>query len=183
MVDSRLSGIRPLLDVGAGHPELEGLEERRTIKSSLTVRNFGRGPAYAVRGDVSLRYEKTGDKTWIGINLEVPSIIRHGDECVCPFSIFGFPTPMDESRKNFLIVLFAYQDGEGNYYSLKQEYDLRAFNLGEVVSRSWQLRLEEIRFSKFSRRRRDRSKSPHVEHSQMDLLMHYKLPRVQDWTK
>lgn len=183
MVDSRLSGIRPLLDVGVDHPKLEGIEEQRTIKSSLTVRNFGRGPAYAMRGDVSLRYEKPEDKTWIGTDLKVPPSIRHGDECVCPFSIPGFPTPMDKSRKNFLIVLFTYQDGEGNRYSLKQDYDLRAFGIGKVVSRTWQLRSEEIRLSKFSRHRRARSKEPHVEHSEMDLLMGYKLPRVQDWAK
>jgi len=182
MVDSRLSGIRPLLDIVLDSPELENIEDQRTLKNNLKLYNFGRGPAYAIRGAVSLRYEAPEDKTWIETDPKLPSIIRHGEEFDSCFEIPAFPTQMDLSRKEFLMILINYQDGEGNYYSLKKTYDLRADSLG-IMTRIWQLRLEELRFRKFSRRRRPNSDFLHVEHDAMKTVSSYSLPRALDWSK
>lgn len=186
MVDARLAEIRPIFYVTVDRLDLiesEVHKGERILKSEVEIQNFGRGPAYALRCEVSLRYENTKEKTWIGAKLRTLPVVTPGQNCSCPLSINPFPTSMDESKKNFLVVFVNCQDAEGNYYSLRQSYDLRAFKINEFISRTWQLRSEDVRFTKHRKRHQNfRDVEPEIEHSNMALTAEYQLPRSHDWS-
>lgn len=210
MLEARLASIRPILDVRADRPQVnEGprVEERgvdlppqkraeissqvnegrrveeRSVSAAVQIQNFGRGPAYGLRAEVSLRYENEKERTRIATQLKesLPTSLAPGDRCRCPFTIDCFPTPMGESQREFLTVIVRYQDAEGNYYSLSQDYDLRAFDFELVVSRTWQLRGEQLRFSPVSERRWRRITWLPEEY-RMRIIADRVLARYHDWS-
>jgi len=181
MVESRLSRIRPILHVRVR--DLVLIEEReRNIGSDVSVHNFGSGPAYAVRAKASLRYESTEDKTWIDTELELPPGLAPGQDHKVTFNIGAFPTSMNESRKEFLEVLFLYQDSESNYYCLRQVYDLRVVGPESSVTRTWQLRSEELKFKRLGRKREIWDFRQAYPDHDMETIMEYRLDGAWDWS-
>lgn len=185
MVEARLVAIRPIININARGVELKEAEDPvdRTITGSLTVQNFGRGPAYELDIEARLRYENEKERTYISTDLadRFPPVIQPGAQVDVKFEISGFPTPMKDSSTDFLSVAARCRDGEGNFYFLTQSYDLRAIPFTGFVSRRWQLRAEEWRFGRGSGRRRRRPDD--VRSEEMTLLSRYRLPRAFDWSK
>jgi len=182
MVESRLAKIRPLLHVRVGRPNLTE-EDDRTIRTDITLQNFGSGPAYAVRSSAALRYEKNDEKTWIESELDLPAGLSPGQQTDAILKIGGFPTPMDESKREFFEVKILYQDSESNYYSLRQVYDLRAFDLATIVSRTWQMRYEVLKFKRPDRKRVKRDFRQAYPDADMETIMEYRLEKAEDWSR
>jgi hypothetical protein len=130
MVEARLAAIRPLVHIDVKSPSLENIDDPggRTVRSQVVLHNHGRGPAHTLDVSVSLRYEREGESNWITTDLYEPPVasLGPGQSKETGFYIPGFPTGMDNDRKEFMQVRASYRDGEGNYYALQQLYDLRA---------------------------------------------------------
>jgi hypothetical protein len=89
---------------------------------------------------------------------------------------------MDEHRAEFLNIVVRCRDAEGHFYLVHQTYDLRAFDFGNIITRSWQLRREEVRFARFSPKPRS-SYEEHPDTKKMELIGSQRLPRWRDWAK
>ena len=182
MVEARRASVRPILDVVVDKPVLDHTnpEARRDLSSRVRVSNFGRGPGYATRAEVSLRYENERERTWISTPVDLPDTLAPGSSKSAAFTIHTFPTPMDEHRAEFLRLAFRCRDAEGHYYLVSQTYDLLAFDLGNVVSRTWRLRREDVRFAPFTRKARS-TFDEHPKAEDMELVGSQRLPRWRDW--
>ncbi len=88
---------------------------------------------------------------------------------------------MHESEREFFNVRVLYQDSESNYYSLKQVYDLRAFDFGTIVPRIWQMRYEVLKFKRMNRKQRRINFRRAYLDTDMETIMEYRLEKAEDW--
>ena len=149
------------------------------ICAEIAICNFGRGPAYALKGEVSLPYENEREKTRISTALEkeLPFSLLPGERCNCKVELHCSMTPTNESRKAFLDIKLDYQDSEGNYYVLTQEYDLRVFSHDKSVSRHWQQRRERLEFASLS------EQTAWLGVGRVSLVWERTVPRYRDWAR
>jgi hypothetical protein len=152
MVDSRVAAIRPLLDVRVHLPEFSSLEGGggETIVAKISVTNFGRGPAFAVSGDISLKLILPHEQNRVKKDLTLPTQLAPGEPVNVDWHMSEFETPLIDSLKDFLVLRLECFDAEGNKYVTVQFHDL-------IVAKSWRrtdMRYEAVKFESHSNRRR-----------------------------